>query len=193
MPRLLRRKRWTFSCFYTKAYLQLLQTETFPVSWSSFNQHHNDDGQWPNTLLYILLVWLGKADPTHQGRKHLVPLQIKPHVLIGLYALTWSAYQKRRSQTKCKLYLKDNSFCINISCISHQLSAKQFLFIRWFLYEPFKHLQFNERYNFLDSFSLTAIFKLVKRIIARFDLASSMHVENPHDVEVSCAASDTAV
>lgn len=114
--------------------------------------------------------------------------RLNPMFSIGLYVLTWTTYQKRCSQTKCNLYLKDNSFCINISCISHQLVAKPLLFIHFYM----NHLNiYNLTKDFLDSFSLTVIL-FVKRIIARSDFVSFMPVKNPHNVKVSCAVQDTA-
>lgn len=128
---------------------------------------------------------LGKADPTHHGRKHLVPLQTKPHVFNRTTGIDTADLPEKEFSDK---NLKDNPFCINISCILHQLVAKPLLLIPSFF---IRHLNI---YNLIMIqflrliFSLTVIFKFLKRIIARFDLASSMHVENPQ----SCAVWDTA-
>lgn len=124
---------------------------------------------------------LGKADPTHHGRKHLVPLQIKPHVFNRTISTDTADLPEKEFSDK---NLKDNPFCINISCISHQLVPKPLLLISSFF---IRHLNI---YNLIMIqflrliLSLTVIFKFLRRIIARSDLASFMHVENPHNAKL---------
>lgn len=142
---------------------------------------------WPMAryiAIHTRLVWWGKADPTHQGTNHPVLVQIRPHGFNRTICRVNSS--KRSSQTKCKLYPKDNPFCINISCISKKSVAKPFL-------------KYNHSYmNHLNTLNLKFIFSncnfeiFSNKIIGRSFLESFMHIENPHNVKVGCAFQDTA-
>lgn len=168
-----RKKVWNFHASIHK--------HTF--SWNPFNPHCNDDGQWPDTLQCTPPVFWVRQTPHTMAENISYRCRLNPMFSIGQQALTRLTYQKRSSQTKIW-----KSFCINISCILHQLVAKPLLLIPSFF---IRHLNI---YNLIMIqflrliFSLTVIFKFLKRIIARSDLASSMHAENPG----SCAVWDTA-